>query len=59
MARQYINTLSILAGAEAQYIDTLTHLFFLFGFTIRMDNLVEHIVPINRGANNIKHVVNK
>ena len=26
---------------------------------VRMYKLVEHIVPINRGANNIKHVVNK
>ena len=26
---------------------------------LRMSALVEHIVPINRGANNIKHVVNK
>ena len=27
--------------------------------TLRLCTLVEHIVPINRGANNIKHVVNK
>ena len=26
---------------------------------VRVYKLVEHIVPINRGANNIKHVVNK